>query len=125
MNEQLNLPEELKSNFRSLLRGMPVYMRNDKESLKTFAIYLKTGGMKLARQGIVVAKELHREELKLIREKRLEEALENQIRDARLTEENQNQATPEKTQPEKINPENINSENNESTETHPENIQNQ
>lgn len=116
MFEQLNLPEELKNNFRGLLRSMPTYMRDDKESLKTIAIYLKTGGMKLARQGIVVAKERHREELKLIRQKRLQEALENQIRAARLAEENQNQAALDETQPENVNP-----KDNEPAETDPEN----
>ncbi|NNG00983.1 MAG: hypothetical protein HKM93_16460 [Desulfobacteraceae bacterium] len=75
MTESLEIPGALKNTFHRLLRRIPIELRNDQQLLRIILAYLKMGGEKLARQGINVAIERYRDDVKIMKKRLREEAL--------------------------------------------------
>jgi hypothetical protein len=61
MIEDLEIPEELKSTFKRVMRRVPHELKGDLEFLKNLLVYLKMGGEKLAKQRIEITKKPFRE----------------------------------------------------------------
>ncbi len=61
MREELNIPQELKSSYKRVMKRAPSELREDVEFQKTTLIYLRLGGEKLARQRIEITKKQFRE----------------------------------------------------------------
>ena len=61
MIEKLEIPEELKSTFKRVMRRVPRELKGDLEFLKSLLVYLKIGGERLAKQRIEVTKKPFRE----------------------------------------------------------------
>jgi hypothetical protein len=61
MKEELNIPEELKSSYRRVMKKASRELREDVEFQKMTLIYLRLGGEKLARQRIEITKKQFRE----------------------------------------------------------------
>jgi len=76
MIEDLDIPEELTSTFKRVIRRIPKELKEDTEFLKNLLIYLKIGGEKLARQRIEITKKPFREGYLLLNRLIPEESLE-------------------------------------------------
>jgi hypothetical protein len=63
MNLNLDIPEALKPNFQRIYRRIPMDLRQNTEFIQDLILFLKTGGERLARQHLEVAKN----DLKLIK----------------------------------------------------------
>ena len=61
MAQELNIPEELKSSYKRVMKRASRELREDVEFQKTTLIYLQLGGEKLARQRIEITKKQFRE----------------------------------------------------------------
>jgi hypothetical protein len=67
MLDKLNIPDEFQTSFRRLVRIMPDAFREDEEKLHTLLVYLKLGGLKLARQRVDLAKKSFQKEFVLFK----------------------------------------------------------
>jgi hypothetical protein len=75
MIDPFDIPDDLRSAFQRIIRQIPPELREDEHLFKITLAYLKLGGEKLARQGIEVAKEQHKQEVNRIRKLRRHEAM--------------------------------------------------
>jgi hypothetical protein len=75
MIDPFDIPDDLKSAFQRIIRYIPPELREDEHLFRMTLAYLKLGGERLARQGIEVAKEQHKQELNRLRKLRRHEAM--------------------------------------------------
>ena len=75
MIDPFDIPDDLRSAFQRVIRQIPPEMRENEHLFRMTLVYLKLGGEKLARQGIEVAKEQHKQEVNRIRKLRRHEAM--------------------------------------------------
>ena len=61
MIDDLEIPEEMASTFKRVMRRVPNELKGDTEFLRNLLIYVKIGGEKLARQRIEITKKPFRE----------------------------------------------------------------
>ncbi|MBA3027629.1 MAG: hypothetical protein FP816_02280 [Desulfobacteraceae bacterium] len=66
MTEELEIPENLLSTYRRLIKKAPSEQKEDVEFQKKILIYLKAGGEKLAKQRIELTKQKFQEGYLLI-----------------------------------------------------------
>jgi hypothetical protein len=60
MNQNIMIPDELKSLFQRLMPHFPIALREDPKALEAIILYLKVGGEKLARIAIEAYKQNQR-----------------------------------------------------------------
>ena len=75
MTTQINIPEEFKDTYQRLMGFLPEKLRNDRKIQSTTLVFLKFGGVALARHSIEIQIIRFKEEMKRIKKYLKEEAL--------------------------------------------------
>jgi len=75
MTTQINIPEEFKDTYQRLMGLLPEKLQNDRKIQSTTLVFLKFGGVALARHSIEIHIIRFKEEMKRIKKHLREEAL--------------------------------------------------
>jgi len=75
MTQTMTIPDEYRTPFRQLLKSIPAELQNDERVQRTTLLYLKLGGVSLARQHLKLIKKQHLEEQEKERLRLLEESM--------------------------------------------------